>query len=280
MSSKTVHIKKLQKKLKCDNVSDICELFQESMECVICCELMLPPIVQCETGHTLCSRCANILKICPTCNQSVLTGIRNLAIEALSVYIKYPCRYVNDGCNAVLSSMVKIRHESHCIYRGYSCPLGDPTCSFVSHDIKKVIQHIAGGHNNIPIIVDDNISISAQKYQLDTMHITLFCFYRLFMIDLKKITNDGKTIFCLMVRLIGSPETARRFRFFVSIKKNDSEKLLRKGKVQSIKRNIPEDLLQSRYVISEELIGNSVEYDIHIKNVLTKKETVVHTVKK
>lgn len=43
----------------------IMEALNECMECEICCRLMVPPIVQCKIGHSMCNvqrNCKNALR--------------------------------------------------------------------------------------------------------------------------------------------------------------------------------------------------------------------------
>ena len=36
-------------------------------ECPVCFEIVLPPIMQCQVGHLVCSSCRPKLSCCPTC---------------------------------------------------------------------------------------------------------------------------------------------------------------------------------------------------------------------
>lgn len=49
-------------------------------ECPVCFDYVLPPILQCQSGHLVCSSCRSKLSCCPTCRGS-LGNIRNLAME-------------------------------------------------------------------------------------------------------------------------------------------------------------------------------------------------------
>lgn len=49
-------------------------------ECPVCFDYVLPPILQCQSGHLVCSSCRSKLTCCPTCRGS-LGNIRNLAME-------------------------------------------------------------------------------------------------------------------------------------------------------------------------------------------------------
>jgi len=43
--------------------SDLASLF----ECPVCFDYALPPIMQCQSGHIVCSHCRPKLQFCPTC---------------------------------------------------------------------------------------------------------------------------------------------------------------------------------------------------------------------
>lgn len=43
--------------------TDLASLF----ECPVCFEYVLPPILQCQSGHLVCSNCRPKLNCCPTC---------------------------------------------------------------------------------------------------------------------------------------------------------------------------------------------------------------------
>lgn len=43
--------------------TDLASLF----ECPVCFDYVLPPILQCQSGHLVCSNCRPKLNCCPTC---------------------------------------------------------------------------------------------------------------------------------------------------------------------------------------------------------------------
>lgn len=57
-------------------------------ECPVCFDYVLPPILQCQSGHLVCSSCRSKLTCCPTCRGS-LGNIRNLAMEKV-----YKCSHI------------------------------------------------------------------------------------------------------------------------------------------------------------------------------------------
>lgn len=47
--------------------TDLASLF----ECPVCFDYVLPPILQCQSGHLVCSNCRPKLVCCPTCRGSL-----------------------------------------------------------------------------------------------------------------------------------------------------------------------------------------------------------------
>ncbi len=81
-------------------------------ECPVCFEFALPPILQCQSGHIVCSNCRPKLTCCPSC-RSPLGNIRNLSMEKLANSLQFPCKYFINGCiesckNILLYFWIKI----------------------------------------------------------------------------------------------------------------------------------------------------------------------------
>lgn len=79
-------------------------------ECPVCFDYVLPPILQCQSGHLVCSSCRSKLTCCPTCRGS-LGNIRNLAMEKVSVIcaIFHNGSYINFNIKSFLSGSYKNR---------------------------------------------------------------------------------------------------------------------------------------------------------------------------
>lgn len=106
-------------RLEMDTLS---EDFLKELECPVCMEHMLPPIIMCESGHSICSSCRPNLAKCPSCRQPFL-NLRNKALENLSLRAKHPCCYKPFGCQILFRTDQKSNHELVCPYRPYECPL-------------------------------------------------------------------------------------------------------------------------------------------------------------
>lgn len=92
--------------------ADLVNLF----ECPVCFDYALPPILQCQLGHIVCSQCRQKLSSCPTC-RGPLGNIRNLGMEKVADTILFPCKYQTNGCHLNLTHKFKLDHEESCDYR-------------------------------------------------------------------------------------------------------------------------------------------------------------------
>lgn len=61
-------------------------------ECPVCFDYVLPPILQCQSGHLVCNPCRQKLSCCPTCRGPLTPSIRNLAMEKVASTLPFPCK--------------------------------------------------------------------------------------------------------------------------------------------------------------------------------------------
>lgn len=55
-------------------------------ECPVCFEIVLPPIMQCQVGHLVCSSCRPKLSCCPTC-RGTLGEFNYLKIPRINLFL-------------------------------------------------------------------------------------------------------------------------------------------------------------------------------------------------
>lgn len=102
-------------------------------------------LLQCHNGHTLCSTCkVRVHNRCPTCRQE-LGDIRCLALEKVAESLELPCKYYNLGCPEIFPYYSKLKHESLCNFRPYSCPYAGSECGIVG-DIPFLVAHLRDDH--------------------------------------------------------------------------------------------------------------------------------------
>lgn len=101
--------------------------------------------LQCSNGHTLCSGCKpRVHNRCPTCRHE-LGNIRCLALEKVAASLELPCKYQSFGCIGIYPYYSKLKHESQCTYRPYSCPYAGSECSVIG-DIPFLVSHLKDDH--------------------------------------------------------------------------------------------------------------------------------------
>lgn len=81
---------------------------------------------------------------CPTCRHE-LGNIRCLALEKVAASLALPCKYQSFGCIGIYPYYSKLKHESQCTYRPYSCPYAGSECSVIG-DIPFLVSHLKDDH--------------------------------------------------------------------------------------------------------------------------------------
>nr|CAD7432578.1 unnamed protein product [Timema monikensis] len=110
------------------------EILLNALECPVCMEYMVPPIVLCESGHNICDQCRPKLPFCPACRRPFLEA-RNIALETLAQGLRYPCRNRHLGCPEVYPMALISKHHLMCQHRPYECPLKVPgRCSWKEYN--------------------------------------------------------------------------------------------------------------------------------------------------
>lgn len=81
---------------------------------------------------------------CPTCRHE-LGNIRCLALEKVAASLALPCKYQSFGCIGIYPYYSKLKHESQCTYRPYSCPYAGSECSVIG-DVPFLVSHLKDDH--------------------------------------------------------------------------------------------------------------------------------------
>jgi hypothetical protein len=108
----------------------------EVLECPVCHETILPPIIQCFEGHLICSGCVDNLSEskCPECwgplARNPYAAVRNRALERIAGPLAIPCRYQERGCETTPAYDCAEKHAAACNYRDMKCPECDWWGSF------------------------------------------------------------------------------------------------------------------------------------------------------
>ncbi|XP_016075762.1 PREDICTED: E3 ubiquitin-protein ligase SIAH1-like [Miniopterus natalensis] len=190
---------------------DLASLF----ECPVCFDYALPPTLQCQRGHLVCSNCRPKLTCCPTC-RGPLGSIRNLAMEKVANSILFPCKHAISGCEIILPHTEKANHEELCAFRLYPCPCPGASCKWQG-SLNAVMSHLAHQHKSITTLRGENIVFLATDINLPgsvdwVMMQSCFGFH--FMLVLKKQEKyDRHHQYFAIVQLIGTRKQAENFAY-------------------------------------------------------------------
>ncbi|XP_068992057.1 E3 ubiquitin-protein ligase Siah1 isoform X2 [Neodiprion pinetum] len=191
--------------------ADLASLF----ECPVCFDYVLPPILQCQSGHLVCSNCRPKLNCCPTC-RGPLGNIRNLAMEKVASNVMFPCKYSTSGCTVSLVHTEKADHEDACEFRPYSCPCPGASCKWQG-SLEQVMPHLVMSHKSITTLQGEDIVFLATDINLSgavDWVMMQSCFGHHFMLVLEKQEKyDGHQQFFAIVQLIGSRKQAENFAY-------------------------------------------------------------------
>eukprot|EP00118_Oscarella_pearsei_P026603 m.310156 g.310156 ORF g.310156 m.310156 type:complete len:300 (+) comp49877_c0_seq1:94-993(+) len=197
---------------KAPSKQDLAALF----ECPVCFDYVLPPILQCNSGHLVCSSCRPKLACCPSC-RGPLPVVRNLAMEKVAETVSFPCKYHNVGCPQLLYHTEKRPHEEICEYRPYTCPCPGASCKWQGA-LEEVLRHIEEFHKSITTLVGEDIVFLATDITLGgsvDWVMMQSCYGHHFMLVLEKQERltDGTQQFYAVVQIIGSKQAAEGFTY-------------------------------------------------------------------
>ncbi|KRY33861.1 E3 ubiquitin-protein ligase Siah1 [Trichinella spiralis] len=188
-------------------------------ECPVCLDYMLPPYLQCQSGHLVCGNCRPKLTCCPTCRGPV-PSVRNLVMEKIANSVLFPCKFSSNGCPAAMLYQEKVEHEEACEFRPYSCPCPGASCKWQGN-LDAVMPHLVKIHKSITTLqginlgedivflaTDINLPGSVDWVMMQS------CFGYHFMLVLEKQEKcDGHQMFYAVVQLIGSRQHAENFLY-------------------------------------------------------------------
>ncbi|CAH1999633.1 unnamed protein product [Acanthoscelides obtectus] len=97
-------------------VDEILEM--NCLSCVICKEVLRPPIMLTQNLGNVCSTCYE-----EKCELSQMTSLPNEPMEKILKLMKLPCRYKQKGCEETLSYEDLLTHQNSCRYRTKLCAL-------------------------------------------------------------------------------------------------------------------------------------------------------------
>ena len=207
------------------------------LECPVCLEYMIPPIVLCANGHKICEICRQNIYSCPTCRDYFVSN-RNQALEDLARQVKYPCKYRSYGCTELFDHDTIVGHQVKCLYIPQICPvakLANRKCSWTGsyNDIK---GHLKENHlEDCCEYVDADFKFI---YKL-TNGMKLFCFIFAYNETFFSLFQEENGIFYAVLLYVGPAENAAKFKYKVEfVNKDNTEGVT----VMHLTRSFDEDL--------------------------------------
>ena len=98
----------------------------------------------CYSGYSICQDCKGKSEKC-SCNGPISEGHCNIIEKLLKTNgMKWNCKNTKTGCREVLVDYALEDHESTCIYRKLTCPIGLRKCTDLI--FKDVIEHLEQKH--------------------------------------------------------------------------------------------------------------------------------------
>ncbi|XP_063368963.1 E3 ubiquitin-protein ligase sina-like [Cydia amplana] len=208
----------------------IITMSERAMECPVCLETMTAPILQCQRGHSLCSRCTSRgLTQCPIC-RSPMTDMRNWAFEDIISKVNTPapaptpaapsskllCPHKDAGCGFTFSQ-AKAReldeHANECIFRDMLCPLGAAfsNCFWIGK-LKNLMDHFKQSHPSSCEIVSGVDTELELPLTQDLVKVYLAATGNMHFIITMKIDKTTSTA-SWAVQHIGSKKNARLYTY-------------------------------------------------------------------
>lgn len=233
--------------------ADLASIF----ECPVCFDYVLPPILQCSSGHLVCSNCRPKLSCCPTC-RGQLAGIRNLAMEKVANTVSFPCKYASAGCEVNLPHTEKPEHEESCEFRPYSCPCPGASCKWQG-SLDSVMPHLMHAHKSITTLQGEDIVFLATDINLPgavDWVMMQSCFGHHFMLVLEKQEKyEGVQQFYAIVQLIGTRKQAESFVYRLELNGN-RRRLAWEATPRSIHEGIASAILNSDCLVFDTNIAH------------------------
>jgi E3 ubiquitin-protein ligase SIAH1 len=216
-------------------------------------EYMVPPIMLCNNGHSLCCNCRVTLEKCPICSGPFLK-VRNLSLESLAAETLYPCKNIQRGCTKLLTKKSAKCHAAECAFDNQKCPfakISNTRCNWIGR-LDTVRRHVENNHKGSCVqhvsrkfkTVLHNVSHSQRYYQaVITLNELFYISWRV----------QGGAFHCT-VFYVGPEENASDFKYRFSISTKDGDCYTISSVTHSYFENVHDIIRQGKCVA----IDNSV----------------------
>ncbi|KAK0399037.1 hypothetical protein QR680_002878 [Steinernema hermaphroditum] len=221
--------------------------FLSAFECPVCMEYMLPPYLQCQSGHLVCGNCRPKIQCCPTC-RGPAPSVRNLVMEKIANTIMFPCKFASSGCKGTFSHTEKVEHEETCEYRPYCCPCPGALCKWQGN-LTDVMSHLMKVHKSITTLQGEDIVFLATDINLPgavdwVMMQSCFGFHFMLVLEKQEKFDHGQQMFYAVVQLIGAKKDAENFMYRLELS-NHRRRLCWEATPRSIHEGVAHSISQS-----------------------------------
>ncbi|XP_058830535.1 uncharacterized protein LOC131689455 [Topomyia yanbarensis] len=138
------------------------------LKCPACAQPLHGPIFLCQTGHSICSRCAARVSCCPLCPKK-MTDMRNYTLEAIAGKVHFPCDHSARGCPVRLPLDLLFWHKDRCGFKQIDCFMGKVWENCRWKDCEKdwiehcVTEHRDKVYSSPDIVLTWNYSADSQR---------------------------------------------------------------------------------------------------------------------
>ncbi|GJN07857.1 hypothetical protein PR202_ga25725 [Eleusine coracana subsp. coracana] len=222
---------------------------REHLECPVCLSAMYPPIHQTLTIYSiwkpqellymiltpsfaLCSA-LTVIHCALDANQGFMVAvqhvdmnwelgnIRCLALEKVAASLELPCKYQNFGCLGIYPYYSKLKHESQCQYRPYSCPYAGSECT-VAGDIPYLVNHLKDDHkvdmHNGCTFNHRYVKPNPHEVENATWMLTVFsCFGQYFCLHFEAFQLGMAPVYIAFLRFMGDDAEAKNYSYSLEV---------------------------------------------------------------
>lgn len=174
---------------------------------------MHPPILQCVTGHSICSACTPKLRECPNCKANI-RNTQNFALEQIVNHVNYPCKY--DGCRFYTTGNNIKNHEETCVHGTFDCLLKEYIECHDEIKHSEMHAHISTKHYE-NLLDNDGVTYPIEEDQ--DFEDSVIVRYGLKLFQMHFAYDDGN--FYWYVQLFGPAEESKKYRFEIDIRDNN-----------------------------------------------------------
>ncbi|KAG5019206.1 E3 ubiquitin-protein ligase SINAT3 [Glycine soja] len=217
----------------------------ELLECPVCTNSMYPPIHQVgyvtELQDVVVFRMQNIVmpvSWLDALSRQELGDIRCLALEKVAESLELPCKYYSLGCPEIFPYYSKLKHETVCNFRPYSCPYAGSECSVVG-DIPFLVAHLRDDHKvdmhtgctfNHRYVKSNPREVENATWMLTVFH----CFGQYFCLHFEAFQLGMAPVYMAFLRFMGDENEARNYSYSLEVGAN-GRKLIWEGTPRSVR---------------------------------------------